>query len=100
MNDELIISLGECAIALRESPQYQQMKVLFEQQIAHDLLTTGTKDNELREQLYHQLQGARAFHDHVDRFAEMLIKLTTPDQPVEQAQGQDDPGEIDLYDEN
>jgi hypothetical protein len=76
------------------------LMTLFEQQIAHDLLTTKFNDKELREQLYHQLQGARAFHAHVASFADALEKLTSPEQSEPAQDQDDDPGVHDIYEEN
>jgi hypothetical protein len=97
-DDDTLIELGECAIALRVDPRYRMLTQLFEQQIATNVLQSSVKETELREQLYHQLQGARAFHDFVELHAVAFEKLTAPaeEQPAAAAQD-DDPGVHDIY---
>lgn len=88
MNDEVVLALGELATTLLRSPQFEALNNLFEQQVAHDLLTTKPEEKARREGLYATLQGSRAFMSHLQIFAEDFARLNSPPEAAEEA---DDP---------
>lgn len=95
-NEDIVIAVGELCGSLTRSPQFQLVQNLFEQQVAHDVLTTKPDQTIERERLYAQLQGARAFYHHIAVLAEQFRAMTErevidPDDEI------DDPAVHDIY---
>jgi hypothetical protein len=97
LNDDAVIYLGELANSLLGDPRFEALHQLFEQQIAHDLLTTKPEEKMKREAYYTTLQGARAFLDHLTGFAQDYVRATAV-QPTEDAEDEliDDPSVHDF----
>lgn len=97
MNEETVIVLGELANSLLSDPRFEALHQLFEQQIAHDLLTTKPEEKMKREAYYTTLQGARAFLDHLTGFAQDYVSATST-QTTEDAEDElvDDPSVHDF----
>jgi hypothetical protein len=94
-NEQIVMAVGELANTLSRSPQFQTMITLFEQQVAHDLLTTKPDKADERERLYSQLQGQRAFTHHIAGLAEQY-RAMTEQQAVDPIDLIDDPSVHDF----
>lgn len=91
-----MMAVGEIANSLSRSPQFKIIQDLFEQQVAHDVLTTKPEQGQDRERLYSQLQGARAFAHHIASLAEQYRTMTEL-QVITQDDEIDDPSVHDIY---
>lgn len=96
MTNEQIRSLGEYSHALLASEEFKTLNVLFEQQVAVDVLGTKPDRPEDRERLFATLQGSRAFTSLIESFAHAWVELTATDVPAAQ-DPIDDPGVHDIY---
>lgn len=74
--DDIVMAVGELSDSLTRSSQFELIKNLFEQQVAHDVLTTKPDQTTERERLYAHLQGARAFYHHIAALAEQYRSMT------------------------
>lgn len=74
MNPELIQRLGEYSNTLLASDEFKNLNLLFEQQVAVDILSTTPDDTKGRERLYATLQGTRAFTVHIQGFANDYVR--------------------------
>lgn len=79
---------------LLASDEFKHLNVLFEQQIAVDVLNTKPTDAEERERIYATLQGSRGFIAHVEGFANDFAIMTTP--VVDTGPDEDDPSVHDI----
>jgi hypothetical protein len=93
--EEIVIAVGELSSNLLRSRQFQMIQDLFEQQVAHDVLTTKPDQASERERLYTQLQGMRAFVHHVAVLAEQYGAMTER-QVVDPDDAIDDPSVHDF----
>lgn len=97
MTPELIQQLGAFSHALLATDEFKQLNLLFEQQVAVDVLSTTPADTAGRERLYATLQGSRAFTVHLEGFANDYVR-TLPASINAAAQGPDidDPSVHDI----
>lgn len=97
MTPELIQRLGEFSNALLASDEFKQLNLLFEQQVAVDMLNTKPDDAKERERIYATLQGSRGFTTHISLFAEAYVR-SLPSTINADAQGpdEDDPSVHDI----
>lgn len=95
MEEELILRLGAFSTMLQASDEFKNLNLLFEQQIAVDVLNTKPTDAAERERLYATLQGARSFQIHIAGFANDYAIANTP-EVVDQNLDDDNPDVHDI----
>lgn len=89
------MAVGELADSLLRSTQFKLIQDLFDQQVAHDVLTTKPDQATERERLYSQLQGKLAFIHHIAVFAEQYRAMTERTE-VDPEDDIDDPSVHDI----